>query len=257
MTLTEASKLLALAVTLGSLPQALVAQDFAGTRSTLEQWVNARRSIATTENNWRVDRETIAHSIELLQAEAELLEKQITEAEERLSAADKQRAEVAAENDTLRTAANVVNEAITGLENEVRSLTTLFPAPLARQIDPLITRMPRPGATGQQRVGSSTRLQNVLGILQEAEKFNNSILVARETQRLPSGQNAEVQTLYVGLAQAYFVDGSGSYAGILRPSANGWVATSAPELAGAIASALAVYHGERLAEFVALPVEIN
>ena len=68
---------------------------------------------------------------------------------------------------------------------------------------------------------------------------------------------AQVKTLYIGLGQGYFVDENAQYAGIVRPSAEGWNEEIRNDLAPRIRDVVKIYEGEKLAEFVPLPVEIN
>ena len=70
----------------------------------------------------------------------------------------------------------------------------------------------------------------MLGILNEVNKANSEMTVVYEVRALPDGTNAEVQCIYVGLAQAYYISPRGE-AGIGRPSEDGWKWAPAPEAA--------------------------
>ena len=91
----------------------------------------------------------------------------------------------------------------------------------------------------------------------EVEKFDRQITIVTELKALESGEMAQVKTLYIGLGQGYFVDENAKYAGIVRPSAEGWTEEIRNDLAPRIRDAVKIYEGEKLAEFVPLPVEIN
>jgi hypothetical protein len=66
-----------------------------------------------------------------------------------------------------------------------------------------------------------------------------------------------VKTLYIGLAVAYYVDGTRTEAGILRPAKGGWTKEARNDLALDIATAIAVYEREETAQFVNLPINVN
>ena len=70
--------------------------------------------------------------------------------------------------------------------------------------------------------------------------------------------NVRVNTMYVGLARGYYVDESKQEAGILTPSADGWVKEQRPELKEPIFKAIQILNGQQpLAEFVNLPINLN
>ena len=100
-------------------------------------------------------------------------------------------------------------------------------------------------------------MQNIVGILQEVEKFNKHITVVTELKSLESGEMAQVKTVYVGLGQGYFVDENEKYAGIVKPTADGWQEEVRNDLASVISDVIKIFENSKLAEFVPLPVEIN
>ena len=52
-----------------------------------------------------------------------------------------------------------------------------------------------------------------------------------ELRKNQSGAEVQAQVIYVGLAQAYFVDPSGEFAGVGSPGEDGWKWSIKPELA--------------------------
>ena len=68
----------------------------------------------------------------------------------------------------------------------------------------------------------------------------------------------EVKTLYLGLGQAFFVDKKGQYAGVGKPSPEGWQWESNNDLASSISSAIAIYEGIKPPDnFIELPIVIE
>jgi hypothetical protein len=104
---------------------------------------------------------------------------------------------------------------------------------------------------------SAERIQVIVGILNELDKFNNAVNVFSEKRKNPKGEEVSVQTLYVGLGAAYFVNDTADFAGVGSPGANGWEWTVRPELASAVQEAVKMYRNERTAHFVPLPVTIR
>jgi hypothetical protein len=119
----------------------------------------------------------------------------------------------------------------------------------------LIKRIPSDPAT--TKASGLERLQNVVGIVNEVDKFNAAVTVVSEVQKNPSDAEVQVETMYVGLAQAYFVDKAGDYAGVGLPSGQGWQWMPKNELAGKIQKSIAMYKNAAPADFVSLPVQIK
>jgi hypothetical protein len=141
------------------------------------------------------------------------------------------------------------------VEAELRHLAAHFPAPLLEQVEPLLNRLPREGASAQ--ASPAERLQAVVGLMSQVDRFNGSFTVASELRKNPAGAEIQVRTLYLGLAQAWFVSPDGKFAGFGKPGANGWAWTTDNELAAAVERAIAVQENTGIAEYVALPVSIK
>ena len=152
-------------------------------------------------------------------------------------------------------AAAAVEGSIQQLEVQIKRVVKTLPTPLVEKIKPLIRRLPEDSAHTKLSLGE--RVQNIVGILSQADKFNATITQTSESRELDSGKTIEVRTLYWGLAMAYYVDGAGEYAGIGFPGADGW---EWPQIEGAgpqIKKLLAVYEGSADIQFVEVPARIN
>ncbi|RKX36112.1 MAG: hypothetical protein DRP71_01165 [Verrucomicrobia bacterium] len=227
------------------------------TRTALEEWVELRKLISEEETNWRIDKELMADTVDVLGLEMGLLEDRILEAEENTTEADKMREKLAGENDVLKAASRAVEDIMPEMEAQIRELITHFPDALTKRIEQLVKRMPSAEKARVTRVALGERVQNIVGILQEVEKFNKQITIVTELKTLESGEVAQVKTVYIGLGQAYFVDENAQYAGIVKPTADGWKEEIRNDLATTIRNVVKIYENEKLAEFVPLPVEIN
>jgi len=225
------------------------------TRAYLEQWVEFRKTISEEENEWLSDKETITRSISLIRSEMERLERDITSAKENSTEAERRRVELNAENDAQKASARAVSDKLGALENRIKEQIEYFPEPLKNQVEPLKQRIPPPAAAA--RLGGGARLQNIVGIMQLAEKFNQSISVASGIEELPSGENAQVDTIYLGLGIAYFVDGTGQYAGIMTPAPGEWTKEQNDAIASEVKTLVEVFRKDVLAEFVTLPVTVK
>ncbi|MEP9409828.1 MAG: DUF3450 family protein [Candidatus Brocadia sp.] len=224
-------------------------------RLALEKWVETRRIISQEKYDFELGREMISERIKLVEREIELLRGKIREAEESITETDKKRADLVAENEKYKEATALLIGMATGLETRIREFLKRLPDPICGRVKPLSQRLPE--NHGEVKLSLGERFQNILGILNEVNKFNREITVTSEVRKLPDGTSAEVTVLYIGIGQAYYINGSGDVAGIGTASPEGWVWVPVNEAAAEIKKAVAILKNEAVAAFVLLPIEIQ
>jgi len=226
------------------------------TRDVLDRWVETRRIISEEKSDWRTEKTILTDTKDLLSSELERLEQAISDLEESATAADKEREELAAEKERLNAASDVVEKNLGGLEAQLKRITAMLPDPLVDKIKPLIRRLPDDPTDTDVSLGQ--RVQNIVGILSQADKFNTTITLTSESQELESGKLVQVSTLYWGVATAYFVDDSGTYGGYGVPAEDGWEWTEVEGAGPAIRELLSVYDGSSdTIKFVQVPAVIK
>jgi FtsZ-binding cell division protein ZapB len=231
------------------------AQNVDGVRAALEKWVETRKVISQEQRDWKLGQEMLNERVDLVQREIDALKAKIGEAQQSISDADKKRAGLITENDKLKEAAAGLAESMVALEIRTRTLLKNLPDPIRERVKPLSQRLPE--NTGDTKLSFSERFQNIVGILNEVNKFNREITMTSEVRRLPDGSSAEVTALYVGVGQAYYTSADGKHAGTGTSSTNGWVWTPDNRIAPQVAEAIAILKNEQVAAFVQLPVEIR
>jgi len=224
------------------------------TRLTLSKWIETQQIISKERNDWQQSREILQGRIELVGKEVGQLKERIAQSEKAVEDSNRKRDELVTQNAQLKDVGAQLTASVTTLEAEVRRLTKLAPEGVAAKLAPLLQRIP--SDTTATRISTAERFQNVLGILNELNKANSEITIAYEIRRLADGSSSEVQVIYVGLGQAYYLSPRGE-AGIGRPGENGWTWQPAAETAGQIFTALEVIQGKHPPAFVALPVNIQ
>ncbi len=224
------------------------------TRLTLEKWIETQQIISKERNDWQQGKEIVQSRIELVGKEVSVLQAKIAQAEGAVVETNKTRDELIAENDLLKASTTQLASAATVMEDEVRKLVQLTPDPTKARLDPLLQRIP--ADPSNTRVSMAERFQNVLGILNELNKDNSLISVSYEIRTLADGSSSEVQVIYIGLAQAYYLSPRGD-AGIGRPSPDGWRWEPAPATAPEILTALEILQGKQTPSFVPLPMKIQ
>ncbi len=231
------------------------APDLDQTRSNFKEWVELKKLISEEKNDWAVEKETLQESIDLLEAEIDKLKLAIEKQEEDASAADTERVELTASEDALKAASAIVKDSIGDLEAQTLELVKYLPEALRQKLNVITQQIPR----NKREMDASTlskRIVNVVAIITEIEKFNSQITVFNEIQEI-GGESVRVDTLYIGLSVAYYVDGTESEAGYMIPAKDEWTKVQDNSLAKPIADAVAMQKREMPVEFVNLPLQVT
>jgi len=225
------------------------------TRDVLDQWVQTKQITSKEKSDWRLEKSILADTQKLLSSELKRLEISLEDLKNSATAADEDRSKLTAQKEATAEASAVVEGSIQGLEIQMKRIVKTLPTPLVEKIKPLIRRLPKDSANTKLSLGE--RVQNIVGILSQADKFNATITQTSESRELDSGKIVEVRTLYWGLAMAYYVDASGAYAGIGHPGEDGWEWPQIEGVGPQIKQLLAVYEGSEGIQFVEVPARIN
>lgn len=228
--------------------------DLENTRITLSKWMETQQLIARERNDWQQGREVLQSRVDLLQREVGVLQERIEQSQASVNESERKKADLLAERDQLKALSDGLAAKVTGLESEVRRLLKTLPDPLVQKLTPLAQRMPESAAASKASVAE--RYQNVLGILNEINKATTEITVNYETRTLADGRRSEVQVIYIGLAQAYFVSPTGE-SGIGQPTPDGWKWTPSDAIGGDVLKALEIMQGKHTPAFVPVPVKIQ
>lgn len=231
------------------------AEDTSETRAALEKWVEIQRVISQEKRDLALAKEMLRERIQLVEREIENLRDKIAEAEASIAEANRKRDEIDRDNDALQQTIGSLLDTLVSLEVQTRRLVPRLPEPLRERVKPLSQRLP--DASGETVLSVSERFQNVIGLLNEVNKFNQSITTVREIRALPDGTSAEVTAVYLGLGQASYSGANGRIAGVGVPSDQGWVWKPADHAAGAIAQVVAILNNEHVAAFVQVPVTLE
>lgn len=224
-------------------------------RATLEKWVEARQQISKAKSDWQADKETTQQTVLLFERELKSVAEQMSKVSTNTVQVGKERAESEALQMASKEGLERAKQFVTGFEKEITGLLPRLPLPLQDIVRPLINRMPADAATTKMTVAE--RVQVVIGILNEMDKFNNGVTIFSEKRKNDKLEELSVETVYVGLGAAYFVSDSGDFAGMGTAGPNGWEWTTKPELGEPVREIIRIYKNERPARFVPLPATIR
>lgn len=231
------------------------AADIETVRTKVQEWVKTRQLISDEKAEWKAEKQAMQDTLDLLNSELTQLTSELEAITKDSSDSDGEIEELVDQKDQLRAAADLLEKEIASLEQSVLKLTERFPPPLQATILQLKNRIPTTERGAAKRT-LGERMLNIVGILNTAEKFDNTVTFDGETRTI-GGESVQVNVLYIGLGAAYYVDKSGSRAGIATIGADGWSWKEANDSADTIANLFAVYERTADAAFVSLPAEIQ
>ena len=224
-------------------------------RSNLEKWVETRQLISRTRSDWQSDKEMLEQTCQLLERELKALDEQFTKLGTNSVQVEKERLQAEATLKTSEATLDGATQFAAGFEGQILKLVPQLPAPLQDILKPLLSRLPSDAAN--TKMAPTERMQVIVGILNELDKFNSAVSVFSEKRKDDKGEELAVDTVYVGLGAAYFVSDSGNFAGTGTAGPKGWEWTPAPEIAPAVKEVVRIYRNERPARFIALPAAIR
>lgn len=225
------------------------------TRVALQKWVETRQMTSKLRADWSADKELLLESIRMFEREARNLDELIAKVDKGNGQIQAERTEQEKLEAQYKETSAKIKDLITTLEKKTVALVRTFPAPLQEKLDAFVKRIPED--SNASKLSAGQRLQPLVAILAEADKFNGAITVVSELRKNEAGNVVQVRTMYLGLAQAYFTDKEGKFAGHGTPSGDGWKWKNEASLAPAIAKVIAVYENQQPPAFVTLPVSIQ
>lgn len=231
-----------------------IAAELQEVRGDWDRWIELRKSIQAARSDWEVQKGAMDQMALLLERHRDLLKQRLDALQSAKSQGEKERLELSARRNALAEIEGALNEGIVQAEEQCRTLALRFPPPLKTQVREMLGKMPKVGE--KSGLGPGRRMQNVLGFLNEADKFNGVVTLQREIREIAGGE-VQCDTIYLGLGQAFYVDPNGVRAGIGHVKADEWVWESRDSLGPDIRKLVDLYRGDRPAELVEIPLEVR
>jgi hypothetical protein len=226
------------------------------TRENLTKWVETKQMISKEKTEWTTGKDILEDRVRLAQAETATVRDKLKEIAVAVAEAQKKRDELAAQNDKLKATSEKTKAMVMAAEKKLRPLLPQLPDPLREKLKPILARFPEDSE--KSTASLAERLQNVLGVLDQASAFNSTVASVKELRTFPDGTRAEVTTVYLGLAQAYYTNREGTLAGTGHPSPKGWEWKPDNANGKKILLAVHILEGkEKGATFIDLPVKIQ
>lgn len=229
-------------------------------RAGYEKYFELVKLISKEKGDWQLEREILKNRSQMVLEQIEELTSKTKEEESKITEADTDREKLQTQLDDLLAVEKTQLETVRHIERQVKKMLPSLPPPLAEKVTPLASRLPKDNIKEEDiKLSVSQRFGNVLGILNEVNKFHADIAVVNERRDLGNDRQAEVETMYLGLSQGLYA-GSGDTAGeagIGWPTSDGFHWEKTPSQADAIARIIRIYKNTEVAEFVPLEVSLR
>ncbi|MEM6675431.1 MAG: DUF3450 family protein [Planctomycetota bacterium] len=223
-------------------------------RAAIEEYIQTRDLIGKEKANLATQLEFLTDRIDLVTRQIEATREEIEKTRSSIEETTTKREELEAENKALEDASSSLDSVIASLEARTKELAKRLPQPIAETINIFLVKIPEDPET--TKLGLSERFKNVVAVLNFVDKYNTDVHAESEIRELQTGQSAQVTALYLGISQAYYVNGDGTAAGRGLPSEAGFVWEPLNEAAPAVQKAVQIKNGQ-VAEFVQLPITVE
>src|SRR6266545_4603678 len=151
------------------------------TRATLEQWVQTRQLISKTRAEWQSDQDALEQTVQLYERELKSMDEQMSKVSTNNTQVAKEMAEAGSLQKISSETLDSARKFATDFEARVRKFVPQLPLPLQDILKPLLARLPEDPAN--TRLLAAERLQILVGILNELDKFNNSVNLFNEKRK--------------------------------------------------------------------------
>jgi hypothetical protein len=215
----------------------------------LEQWVQAKQLISRESSDWEEGKATMLQLKEARKLEIAQLQEFAEAANQRIAEIEEKRALFQADEKDLKTWRSSLEGHIAAQETQLAKLIPRFPPPLREKVEESLLRLESPDPQSPLQ----NRTRDILLVLQAYLDFQNTLTLDSEVREI-DGKKHQVDILYLGMSQAWYVDSSGSYSGYGRPGAAGWVWTDEPAIAERVRSAIEIQRRRESPAYVELPI---
>ncbi len=242
------------------LPAANATSQYTGTKTTevpaasevqttIKEWVKTKQLLSQEKTAWAVDKETLTELNTIRLQEIEQLNEYTDAAGTRVEEITQQRQQFQTEEAELKVWRRNLETETSALEKELLPLIPLFPAPLRAKVEEAVLRIE--SLDSERTLQHRTR--DVLLVMQAYLNFQSTVTLDADIRPI-AGEDREVEILYLGLTQAWFVDQTGKHSGFGMPTASGWQWIDDPRIAVQVRQAIDVQSRRATPAFVTLPL---
>lgn len=213
------------------------------------EWVLTRKLISEEDAAWQGEKASLADLNAIRLKETEQLEEFVKLAGSRVEELAGKRATFTKEESELKAWRAELERKVVELETGLKPLIADFPAPLRDKIQESLIRI----EAAEVDQALQNRARDILLVLQACLEFQNAITVHTDVREI-DGERREVEVIYLGMTQAWYVDASNKHSGYGVPGSGAWEWTEDNSIASRVRSTLEIQTRQATPAFVELPL---
>jgi chromosome segregation ATPase len=234
---------------------AQAADALSETQTIIQEWVRTEQLISQERRQWEEERPVIGNILQILDAEREGLNEQISRAQEITSRANEERTALVEELSGYEATSETLESRVIDYERQLSVIANYLPAVLREELAPRYSRIGASTQTGS--LSLSERSQAVFSIMAGITNFDSRMTLTTEVLDEIQNQSVEVRVLYFGLARAFYVNNNRTIGGYGVPSENGWQWYPQNDMSTTIGRALDIHETRVSPQLIGLPMEID
>ncbi|MDF7807263.1 DUF3450 family protein [Pontiellaceae bacterium B12219] len=216
-------------------------------REKLYEWVQIKKIISAESAEWQTEKMRLSDLNSIRLQEIGKLDELLARSESARTLQTEKHEQLNRSFTMLKAQQEELRLAIATLEKQLRPLLNRLPPPLQKKRAAEIARLEQRNT----EIPLSDRYRELLLLLTEIGEFNQTITLDQHILELEN-QRVEVDVLYLGLSQAWYLNRNGTHAGYAFPASKGWNWIPDPSSAPAIRAALQIAEKQVAPDFAAL-----
>lgn len=218
-------------------------------RDKVVKWIEVQKMISKESADWEEQKAILSNLIDLRKGEIAEFDEVIDLARGRVETVERRNAELEGQLNAAQDWRKGFDVRVSRIEDALIPRIDLLPRVVVERIEGAVERLRDRNDDGDLQA----RFRDILAILNECVAFNSDLHLTSEIREI-EGNRVEVEILYMGLSQAWYVDRTNSRAGTGVPEAGGWVWTEDPSIASRVRKAVDIQSRRETPAFARLPV---
>ncbi len=219
-------------------------------KEVIGQWVATERLLGEEAADWKVERARVSELLELYSKELVLLNEELEKSGSVVTTVDEKKTELERKIADSKAKRVKLKSFLGGLTPRVLNLVKKFPASLQQQLggDVLVL------SEANDNTSVRELLQATINVIAAGGNFNRGVYQDKQTI-IVSGEQINVDVIYLGLGRAFFYVSKKSGVGI--PTATGWKWERKDEILDAVVKAMDIFKKTTHPQLVELPLKLE
>lgn len=180
------------------------------------QWTQIERQKSQISNSWVVRKQVLEQQLQLLEDEELALKALLENSGEQQNTVESKRTDLLKSQESMEASQALMEQGLARALITIRNLHIQLPPPLKESWDQTIGRLEIEGATG------SERLEEALELLSQLQEFDSRVAVYQVRMTFDNNQEVQVDQIYLGISQGWYVSAKGDYFGYGHATPEGW-----------------------------------